>query len=1133
MKKILLFLLIGVFLISFSSAMEWDNVGSYDKDIKTITIENALGLGSTIGGAQLNTPLNYRVSPGYQKVAEFDLWAYEDYNDVLKNMEFYDKNYAEWDKHKFTRDYDIKYKTTRLVDKPIYNKSCYEDLKNATTICENVITGYGKVEVDEWVNINTTNLIKNDRLTIGIFTNVETGDKVEWILSLYGVRVTEWATWTAALNVGLVSYYKMDDNASNTNVNDSTNTNEGILNGGNNTENASVTGKISTALELDGSNDFINITPMGTFGSNMGTGITFAAWINTTTSVTPTNIMGIVNTGALDTLLTINLNVDAVGAGDVGKISVLLRDEDGNVLDGGTTNDETWRDGAWHFLVVTVDGPNNTIQIVIDNSSAPITYNNQQTPDNFIDFDFDMVLGARNLRGTVQRFYDGTLDEVGIWNRTLSSAEMTQLYNDGNGITWTDFFQNISVVLNDPTNASVINDSTVDFNWTIVPLEQNITNWTLSAWFINGTLALQTSNTTINTNQTTTVIYNATTFISGNYTWNVESCGTSGNCTTSNNWTFELDVTSPQINVTSPTGTLDYNLIGGNETLNVTFTDTNLYSCWYNYNGTNITIDGCLTGVKNSTNFVLESDNLNMTIYANDSQGNLNSTFISWNYKIFETSQTFNNITTEGATETFSINFTKASTLQVSTVSLIYNGTINSFSYSVSGDDVISAGDVTIPVVASDTNVTFFWNITLNDDSSIITASNNQTILSINVDNCSTFTNIIYNFTQYDEETKSMLTGNNSIELQINLYDKRKTTVLSNFSANFTGTNPVQFCIDGSILQTVNYSAYVIVKYWLNSTATNQSYSIEYYNILNDTIGNTTIPKNIALYSLKTDDTTKFRLTFRDSAYSLAPNILVQVYRQYIADNDFKIVEIPITDSNGQTILNLVKDNIVYNFIMVNESGDVVGTFNSIIAFCQDVVIGDCTINLAPDPVSESAYDYNEEFDISISNPSYSNSTKQISINFVTGDLSPKTVRMEVVRNNQFGNRSVCSDSLLAASGVLSCDVSSITDTDQFLFISTFVEDDLAKQDTTNLNSDILNFGTLNGAFYAFLLILFLITMFMEDRKALVVALGLGWVIIISLGLMNGKLIGFTSAGIWILVSIAIFLWKLNEEESL
>ena len=297
---------------------------------------------------------------------------------------------------------------------------------------------------------------------------------------------------------------------------------------------------------------------------------------------------------------------------------------------------------------------------------------------------------------------------------------------------------------------------------------------------------------------------------------------------------------------------------------------------------------------------------------------------------------------------------------------------------------------------------------------------------------------------------------------------QKKTLLLVNFSQKFTDVNPAQICLQNSLLTTVNYSSYVIVKYWANVTPANDSYSIEYHNILNQTITNTTVPKNVALYDLKEEDSTKFQLTFRDASYVLAPNILVNVYRQYIEDNDFKIVEIPLTDSNGQTILNLVKDDIIYNFIMVDEAGDVIATFNSVTAFCQDFTIGLCTIVLATESIGEPVYNYDDEFNVSITDPDYDNTTTKISIDFITDDLQPKTMRMEVIRNNDFGNRSVCSDTLTSASGTLSCNVSLITDTDQFLFTSVYVDDELSTQDTINLNASTLNFGIVNGAFYAF-----------------------------------------------------------------
>ena len=44
--------------------------------------------------------------------------------------------------------------------------------------------------------------------------------------------------------------------------------------------------------------------------------------------------------------------------------------------------------------------------------------------------------------------------------------------------------------------------------------------------------------------------------------------------------------------------------------------------------------------------------------------------------------------------------------------------------------------------------------------------------------------------------------------------------------------------------------------------------------------------------------------------------------------------------------------------------------------------------------------------------------------------------------------------------------------------------------------------------------------------------LGLGWATIIALGLIRGAIIGLTSGGIWLVITIIIFLWKLREEET-
>jgi hypothetical protein len=146
MKKIYVaMLLLGMVMLSLSSvsALEFDNVKSYNSDTREVTIKNSFGLGADIGKARLNTPINYKVAPGYQKVAEFDLWVYQDYNDIIKSIDFYDKNKVDWEKNKLSKNYDIKFKTYKNVLVDDFEKKCSIDEKrlNKTQICQDVKIG--------------------------------------------------------------------------------------------------------------------------------------------------------------------------------------------------------------------------------------------------------------------------------------------------------------------------------------------------------------------------------------------------------------------------------------------------------------------------------------------------------------------------------------------------------------------------------------------------------------------------------------------------------------------------------------------------------------------------------------------------------------------------------------------------------------------------------------------------------------------------------------------------------------------------------------------------------------------------------------------------------------------------------
>jgi hypothetical protein len=132
------------------------------------------------------------------------------------------------------------------------------------------------------------------------------------------------------------------------------------------------------------------------------------------------------------------------------------------------------------------------------------------------------------------------------------------------------------------------------------------------------------------------------------------------------------DPNYPQITLNYPTPIVNYGAINGTLQLNFTATDNNLDKVWYNYNGTNVSISGALSGIYNLSNITLTS-NKSVLLCGNDTAGNTNCTTFTWDYKVFENSRTANTSSYETAYESYSINVTANSSL--TNVYLNFNGT--------------------------------------------------------------------------------------------------------------------------------------------------------------------------------------------------------------------------------------------------------------------------------------------------------------------------------------------------------------------------------------------------------------------------------------------------------------------------
>ena len=412
MKKLFVLMFLMIFLVGTVSAWEWDNVKDYDKETKTITVTNALGLGDIIAEIQLNTPLNYEVGTGYQKVAEFEVRSNSDYSNAFKELELFDKK--DNDK-KFLRDYDFKALSYEDVEINNYGNVFVGNSLNGTAMYERQVIGTHIETKEKWTKLTPADFKKDDIVTIGIFTEVKVGDYVEWIPNFFGIRIDEWATWTSSLNVGLEVYYNFDE-TTGTVLDEEVNH---VKNGTNiNMDNSNwVTGILGNALNFSGVDELVNITDATTiYDSNLST-VSF--WIypsinyTTTQDIWNSNIPG----GYLIVQEAWDIRVASASQTFSGGSSV-----------GRNQVDPWWSLNQWHHIVIVANG-SGTNQFWADG------INRQNSSDIWSANDATYIhIGARN---TLSNFFGGRLDEMGIWNRTLSGAEVVQLYNGGTGITFT------------------------------------------------------------------------------------------------------------------------------------------------------------------------------------------------------------------------------------------------------------------------------------------------------------------------------------------------------------------------------------------------------------------------------------------------------------------------------------------------------------------------------------------------------------------------------------------------------------------------------------------------------------------------------------------------------------------------
>lgn len=472
------------------------------------------------------------------------------------------------------------------------------------------------------------------------------------------------------------------------------------------------------------------------------------------------------------------------------------------------------------------------------------------------------------------------------------------------------------------------------------------------------------------------------------------------------NRTIHLDTTAPTVNVTYPYGTLNYGGLGVSQTVNFTVADDNLASCWINYNYTNSSVT-----CGNFFTTITATSQKNATLYANDTNGNENSSFASWDYKVFENSRTYNTTALETSAQEFILNMSSDGSTSV-IARLVYNET--SYLSTKTGDNYNMQFNNTIYPLEGNNN--FYWNITYGGSTYITTSTSQQNVTPLNALIVNTtcpagFDIALFAFNQ-DEQNRTNQT------MDIVNYNFRygidNGTALTTYGSLST-VSDFYLCINTSI--STEYSlGYGEISYTKSGWADRS-----FYTFSNRTISNNSVTY-IKLFSLANAEATSFLFDFKDTNLNPYVGDYVSLLRWYPSVNAYNVVEMAKTDDKGQAIMGVEVEDADYRVGLYYPSGTLIKLLNPVRFACLS---SPCSYSSL---VETTTTDYTSFFGVDTS-LDYNETTGLWTYTWTDSSQNTKNMTLVVTRERGDGTYTICDTTAEGWTGVLTCDSSAYTGT--------------------------------------------------------------------------------------------------------
>ena len=1128
------------FMIASVSAVEFDNIGVYDEETKTATIINTIGVEdwnlilyelddvATVDLIPDTTHLQVEAGKDVL-ITEWDVYCNEDYVDPFKNMESYDLNRG---MERIEKDY-IYRQYVKVGEEDKYERVCVPSKEINSTggfkfDCDIQITG--KQNVYEWQEISSS-CKEGESIRLGLFGDVEDGEHIEIIPEWFGVRHPYWLDFVGYTKIEWYDIWTGDLGCTAPNV----------------------CGGIFT-LGATGVLDSYDIIGLSVDYTSAG------GW------AVITNESGVANKPDFTQNLTVNTSIGSGTTGHNISLPLATLHKDGGkyayVLQGGTAKRDN--DGAdaypggeafygtpgsvtvyndW-YIPFELYGSIHIGDLPPANSlnETPVDYANLTTPN------VELVINGTDDIGALNNslFINGVLNSTSYNTTALQlalnhSIELTfsqGSYNWSGMICDTNdacvmtanktftILSGVTATLSSPIDWLNTTDPTPDLscNFTGVGVE-NVDDVTIVVKDSGGNTDYTNTENGIGS-QSYNKTWTTSTLTDDTYNWSCDVLGDLGGIANTINRTISIDTIDPLIAVIYPLENITSSTATYNVTFNTTVSDLNLQACW--------TFDGTLNVSKNcgdNLSIVFPVGTYTLIDYANDTHGNMHSNSTTFSYAQYTSSYLESaDPIAEGGSVTFEL-YVNLTNIPTTVANLTINNTVYGGTATAYQNYTYFTTTVAIPVGWGNTTgllQDWNWNFNIESVAEVTLQTENITVFSMGVDNCSIHGTEILSLNLYDEETTEYVNVTSGTNMEIDLYltNPINTSIIFHYFNTWADQNNVSVCVPNGILNTTNYTIDFTIGFDTGD------HVWEFYHLDNGTldINNDLLSdltnKTIYLMDLLTVDSTSFLFNFFDLDGLPIENTIIHVFRRYIGEGDFREVERSKEDENGDTIVHLVEEDVIYYFVVSLEA-QTLYLSSQYTALCQSLP---CAIQLQE---GGGFQEFTNDWDL-IEDGGYilaqSSLTREVNMTYETS--TPSTMNLTVYALNGEGEyESIGSEAETGTSGTITISVPVISGNTSF-FASVYQDDVFKRSQWVDFEEDAgLYLGNALSLFLGALIILAFGLIAISEGVGVIVFLLLGMVIAMILGLVDYRTSSGINVLIYFIIAGGIILWKLTRRK--